>query len=128
MALTVADTDVLIDALRGREPSASRIRAGIVDGTLATTAITVFELQSGARTVAETAAVGRLLDALTILPFDAAAGMRAAACRRDLEGSGRVIGMGDCLIAGICLHRSAVLLTRNHRHFDRVTGLTVIDP
>lgn len=128
MALTVADTDVLIDALRGREPSASRIREGLVDGTLATTAVNAFELQSGARTDRERDAVERILGAMRILPLDSAAGARAAACRRELESGGRAIGMGDYLIAGICLDRAARLLTRNRSHFDRVIGLEVVDP
>lgn len=128
MALTVADTDVLIDALRGREPSANRVGAGLRDGTLATTAVNAFELLSGARTVQEQEAVAAILGAMSILPFDAAAGERAAGCRRDLEASGRTIGMGDLLIAGICLDRAAVLLTRNRSHFDRVAGLVIVDP
>jgi predicted nucleic acid-binding protein len=128
VALTVGDTDVLIDALRGREPSAGRVRAGLQDGTLATTAVNAFELLSGARTPRELDAVTRLLDAMSILPLDAAAGARAAACRRELEAAGRVIGMGDHLIAGICLERSARLLTRNRSHVDRVAGLEVVDP
>lgn len=49
-------------------------------------------------------------------------------CRRDLETGGRTIGMGDYLIAGICLDRAARLLTRNRSHFDRVVGLEVVDP
>lgn len=128
MALTVADTDVLIDALRGREPSASRVRAGLLDGSLHTTAVNAFELLSGARTPDERDAVDRLLGAMTILPLDAVAAEHAATARRSLEAAGNTIGMGDFLIVGICLGRSATLLTRNRRHFDRVDGLVVVDP
>ena len=31
--------------------------------------------------------------------------------------------MADYLIAGICLERGAILLTRNLDHFERVDGL-----
>jgi predicted nucleic acid-binding protein len=48
----------------------------------------------------------------------------AAAARQDLEGKGEGIGMADYRIAGICLSRSAILLTRNRRHYERVPGLT----
>ena len=41
--MIVADSDVLIDALRGREPSASRVAQEIRKGTLATTSINSFE-------------------------------------------------------------------------------------
>lgn len=46
--MIIADSDVLIDALHGKEPSASRIAHEIRQGTLATTSITSFELLSGA--------------------------------------------------------------------------------
>ena len=65
---------------------------------------------------------------MTVLPFDGAASAQAAASRRDLELGGRTVGMGDYLIVGICLSRSATLLTRNGKHFDRIPNLVVIDP
>lgn len=126
--MIVADTDVLIDALRGREPSSSRVRSGLRDGTLVTTSVNAFELLSGARSTHERDAVDRLLGAMSILPLDAMAAGAAAASRRDLEAAGRAIGMGDYLIVGICLQRAAPLLTRNRKHFDRIPHLVVVDP
>lgn len=67
----------------------------------------------------------KLLAALPILPFDEDASDRSAEVRRRLEAAGTPIGMADYLIAGICLARSAVLLTRNQAHFERVSGLTL---
>ena len=126
--MIVADTDVLIDALRGREPGRSRIAGGIASGSLATTAVSLFELLSGARDAAEREPVERLLAALTVLPFDAPAGMAAAEARRALEAAGKTIGMADYQIAGICLSRSAPLLTRNRGQLERVPGLILDDP
>lgn len=125
MALTVADSDVLIDALRGREAARDRIAFELRSGTLATTSITLFELRSGSLKAAGAAeAVEALLRPLAILPVDEAAAVRAAEVRRALERSGEPIGMADYLIAGICLSRSAQLLTRNRKHFERVAGLS----
>jgi predicted nucleic acid-binding protein len=45
--------------------------------------------------------------------------------RRALESKGQTIGMADSLIAGICLERDGILLTRNVKHFSRVDGLTL---
>lgn len=123
--MIVADSDVLIDALRGREPSVSRVLAGLADRTLATTTISAFELLSGSRTPLQVEAVEGLLGALTVLPFDRPASEAAATCRRELEAKGQTIGMGDYLIAGICLSRGAALLTRNRKHFERVAALTL---
>lgn len=123
--MIVADTDVLIDALHGREPVAGKIAAELRAGRLATTAISVFELKSGVRTPEEGERIDRLLGALTVLPLDQRAGAAAAAARRALEAEGRGIGLADYLIAGVCLDREAVLLSRNQDHFERVPGLVL---
>lgn len=123
--MIVADTDVLIDALRGRAPAVERIDLELETGALATTAVTAFELRSGARSRRAAEQVEKLLAALTIVPLDEEAAGRAAEARRRLEAEGRPIGMADYLIAGICLARSAVLLTRNRAHFERVDGLAL---
>jgi len=123
VAMIVADTDVLIDALRGRDPAAQRVARGIEEGRLATTVLTSFELLSGSRDETERERVEDLLGAIELLPLDPGAAARSAALRRDLEARGETIGLADYLIAGICLSRSASLMTRNRRHFDRVPGL-----
>jgi predicted nucleic acid-binding protein len=118
----IADTDVLIDFLRGRG-EAERVRQELETGGLCTTAVTAFELWAGARQPAEVAAVEALLGALTIIPLDTAAARRAGEVRRQLEGEGVPIGMADSLIAGICLESNGILVTRNDRHFARVPDL-----
>jgi len=122
----IADSDVLIDALRGRPSARARIAEALAAGTLATTAVTAFELRSGADSDRARAAIGLLLAPLEILPFDQAAAGAAARIRRELESNGQPIGMADYMIAGICLVRSAALLTRNREHFGRVSGLVVM--
>lgn len=97
--------------------------AAELDSDLATTTISTLELLSGAPTRRVRERVERLLAGLAILPFDPDAAEAAAAARRELERRGRPIGMADYLIAGICLERSAALLTRNRAHFERVPGL-----
>jgi tRNA(fMet)-specific endonuclease VapC len=126
LALIVADTDVLIDALRGRDPVAKRVAEEIKAGNLATTVLSCFELLSGSRDDGERERVGDLLEALRVLPLDPEAAELAAALRRQLEARGETIGLADYLIAGICQSRSAALMTRNRRHFDRVPRLQLV--
>lgn len=121
--MIVADSGVLIDALRGRDPAAERIELELSSGALATTAVSSFELRSGAGSERAAGQVEAFLSPLVILPFDDHAANAAAGVRRSLESAGTPIGMGDYLIAGICLSRSAVLLTRNRERFARVEGL-----
>ncbi len=124
--MIVADTDVLIDFLAGRNPSADRVAAELERGGLATTVMSRFELLSGARNVKQERMIGQLLDALPSLPLDRLAADRAASVRRRLERRGSSIGMGDSLIAGIVLIHGASLLTRNRRHFKLVDDLELL--
>ncbi len=120
--MIVADTDVLVDALRGRG-AAQRIRVELATGRLATTVVSVFELLSGARTDAERERVENLVGAIAKLPIDEASAREAADIARELSARGAPIGPADSLIAGVCRARGATLLTRNRAHFERVPGL-----
>ncbi len=121
--MMVADSDVLIDYLRGKGPCTDRIELEIGTGHLATTAVTAFELRQGARSARQQASVELLLDALTILPLDAEGAVEAASVRRALLSAGQDIGMADSLIAGTVIAHGGMLITRNRKHFDRVAGL-----
>jgi predicted nucleic acid-binding protein len=121
--MTVADTDVLIDFWAGAEPAASHVAAELERGSLCTTVISRFELLSGARGARQREKVRDLLAAVPSLTLDEEAADRAAEVRRVLERSGEPIGLADSLIAGITLARGGILLTRNRRHFERVSGL-----
>ena len=126
--MIVADTDVLIDALRGKEPSLGTVR-GLIEGAgLATTTVTAFELLAGARTVREREEVDGLLGGMTMLPLDLDSARRAAEVHRALRAAGVAIGAADRLIAGIALAHGGALLTRNVREFGRVSGLGVQSP
>ena len=93
------------------------------EGALHTTAVTRFEMLSGARTKRQRAAVSKLLAAVPALPVDEAAADAAAEVRRALDSRGEGIGMADSLIAGTVIRHGGTLLTCNRRHFDRVEGL-----
>jgi predicted nucleic acid-binding protein len=125
--MIVADTDVLIDFLAGHEPGAERVAREIERQSLSTTAVTRFEVLCGARHVRQEDTIRQLLDALPTLPLHQEAADRAARVRLELERAGQSIGMADSLIAGIVLAHNGILLTRNRRHFQRVTGLELAD-
>ena len=118
----IADTDVLVDFLKG-VGEVERIRIELQTGRLYTTTITAFELWAGAGSHQQIAAVETLLGALSILPLDLSSARRAGEIQRDLARKGAGIGMADSLISGICLEHDAILLTRNRTHYERVPGL-----
>lgn len=123
--MIVADSDVLIDYLRGKGPGADRVERELRSGTFATTAVTAFELWAGARSQRQQRAVRRILAPLDVLPLGRSAAETAGEVRRTLDAAGLGIGMADSLIAGICLASRGILLTRNQRHFERVPGLSL---
>jgi predicted nucleic acid-binding protein len=125
--MIIADTDVLIDYLEGRNPGAEAVFQALRRDQLQTTTINYFELLAGARRRRQQESVLALLESIQVLPLDVDAARRAAGVRRQLERSGIGIGMGDSLIAGIALARGASLLTRNKRHFERVLGLPLAE-
>ena len=121
--MIVADSDVLIDFLRGIDPSASRVEIELGTRSFGTTTVTAFELWAGAKSRKQSSAVEALLGAMTILVLDEESARAAADVKQKLIARGEEIGSADCLIAGICLTNRAVLLTNNKKHFERVDGL-----
>lgn len=124
--MILADTDVLIDYLMGTQPMASQVLEYSESDTLQTSAITCFELLSGAKEGKRGDKVRHLVATIPVLPLDREAATRAAAVRQQLTRSGFSIGMADSLIAGIALANGLPLLTRNRKHFEHVEGLRVL--
>ena len=124
--MIVADTDVLIDYVVGAQPMADLVAEYRRSDNLQTTAITCFELLSGARgRLAEKA--HSLASTIPVLPLNRDSATRAASVRQELERLGLSVGMADSLIAGIALANDSPLLTRNRKHFERIEGLSLVD-
>lgn len=63
----------------------------------------------------------------TIVPITQRSADLAAEHYARLRKQGTPVDDIDLLIAGIALEHHFVLVTRNHRHFDRITGLILDD-
>jgi tRNA(fMet)-specific endonuclease VapC len=124
--LIIADTDILIDYLAGTQPTTDQVKAYVESDGLQTSAITCFELLSGARDGKRGDRVRRLMAAIPVLPLDREAAARSAAVRQQLARSGVSIGMADSVIAGIALVNGLPLMTRNRKHFENVEGLRLL--
>ena len=120
----IADTDLLIDFLRGEGAGVDAIRCRLQDGTLRFTAVTAFELRVGADFLRRELTIARLLAGRT-LPLDIEAALHAGAIAADLGARGEPIGVADTLQAGIARRFGLPFATRNTRLFARVPGLRV---
>ena len=121
--MIIADSDVLIDFLRGRGEGARRVAIELETRSFGTTAITAFEIRSGARTARQKKSVDTLFEAMTILSFGPEEARIAAEIRLQIESQGQPIGMADYMIAAVCIAANGVLLTRNRKHFERIKAL-----
>jgi tRNA(fMet)-specific endonuclease VapC len=125
------DTCVVSDFARGTRPVLSRLVA-IEPSAIAVSSITVLEVEYG---LALRPAVARrlrsVMDALfssvTILSFERADAMQAAAVGADLKRKGLLVGAYDLLIGAIALRRGLTLVTSNTAEFADVEGLALED-
>lgn len=124
--LVVADTDVLIDFLRGRGAGTRLLHELLADHRLRLTAVTGVELRVGTDFLPRRDAILRLFRSRTVA-LDLASALRAGEVASALRERGAGIGSADCLQAGICLRHGLPLATRNRSHFERVDGLHLVD-
>jgi len=120
------DTDVLIDHLRGHYPYAgyiARYERGELRGCVS--AVTVAELFSARRTkqISERQRVERLLSLFTIVPVSISIAILAGELRRDYG-----LSLPDAIIAATALDLGVILVTRNIRHFQRISNLRLEVP
>lgn len=128
--MTVVDTTWLVDAMRGDAMAVGVLGAHEAEGwTLRASIPSLHELFAGlarpARPARELEKVRGILEHMEVLPF----GRPEARLAGDLEGglhrAGVPIGPLDCMIAACALRHDSAIVTRNIRHFDRITGLHV---
>lgn len=124
------DTDILIDFLRSGS-AARELMKKIRARRLATTDINAFELYHGAskskNKQANIAGAEDLLDTLEVLSTDRESMKKAAEIAVSLDKAGSKIDLADIFIASLAVTKSAAVLTRNKRHFEK-TGARTIGP
>ena len=122
------DSDRIIDALHSRQDAIDLISTVIVDG-VAISVITVGELYEGTyRSPDPQMRMNQLrqfLSQFPVLPVTQPIVEVFAAERARLRAQGTPIADFDLLIASTALHHNLTLVTRNLRHFRRVSGLRI---
>jgi tRNA(fMet)-specific endonuclease VapC len=122
----LADTDLVIDFLRGRGDGADLMPIWLRSRRLRLSVVTLFELRSGH----DWERRGSRIESLFLggpLPFERDAALHAGAIEAMLRVRGTPIGVADVQQAGICRALDLPLATRNRDHFARVEGIELID-
>ncbi|NHX42001.1 MULTISPECIES: type II toxin-antitoxin system VapC family toxin [Haloarcula] len=124
--MIVFDTSFLLDYLDGVEATAEYLDEHEEKPFFAPT-LALFEAYRGAARTAGKEGIERVaggLDWVEPLPLEDPAAKEAALIEAELLDSGERVNLGDTLIAGVCRHHGARIVTRDS-HFDRVDGLEV---
>jgi len=134
--MIILDTDVISAIMRAEKEAVGWLNRQAAS-SIWTTAVTIFEIQSGLafmpsgrrRSTTELAFRKVIEDDLSnrVLSFDRAAANEAASLMATRHRSGRIKESRDTMIAGIALAQNATLATRNVRHFDDLR-VPVVDP
>lgn len=123
--LIVADTDVIIDFFSGRAPFAQMVADLIQADRLALSSISVFELYAGVSGSKRLDQIDSLVSLVRVMSFGTEEALAAVGIYNALKKTGKLIGIPDILIAGVCIARKQPLLTRNRDHFSRIPDLKV---
>jgi tRNA(fMet)-specific endonuclease VapC len=123
------DTCTVSDFVKGDAGVLARIKETTPD-LIAISVITRMEIEFGlllnpARARKLAPVLSAFLESITVLPFDGADAMAAAAIRAALQRRGQPIGAYDIQIAGCGMARSLTVVTSNEGEFRRVSGLQV---
>lgn len=128
------DTDILIDYLR--EPSEA-VKLAMEEASkgeimIYTTTINSFEVWLGAYLAPRPEEIIReteeFLSQLRIIDFSYEASVEAGRVMADLRRKGRVIEIRNLLIGSASKVNELPLVTRNTKHYTRITGLMLLTP
>lgn len=126
------DTDVLIDFMKRKDPGSRAYERWRNKAAVGITSITAFELLIGARQPnlnqkRYEEAKSLIEQQQYVFPFDQKSADKASEIGADLIQKGKGIEIRNLFNASICLARGMPLLTRNKDHYQRVSGLKLLD-
>ncbi len=126
------DTDTASFIIKGRSPAVAAKLRTVSPALVCISVMTRAELQYGLKRLPPAhrlhLAVRQFLKIVRVLPWDSEAADWYADIRHQLLSTGQPIGELDMMIAAHALAADAVLVTNNHRHFERIQApLTLIN-
>ena len=126
----ILDTSYLIDIMENDEAALIRKQKLIEDRENCRVASpTIFELWSGIsasdKPEKEKAKVLAALMEFAVIPLIRKSAEKAGEIHGSLIKNGQQIEANDCMIASIAILENELLLTRNIKHFTRISGLKV---
>ncbi len=129
--LHMLDTDIVSYLIKGKSQSVENRLANLLPSTVCISVMTRAELQYGLKRLPADhrlhLAVHRFLKIVRTLPWDGEAADWYAGIRHQLVSSGQPIGELDMMIAAHSLAAGAILVTNNHRHYERIEAPLLLE-
>jgi len=126
-AAGLTDTDILIDAARGLPDAIAFLSSQRAGAGISISIISSMELVAGCRDAAELRQIQQFLRQVTSLPVSASISQAAHQLMESFSLS-HGLQIPDALIAATALEHGLTLYTKNRRHFQMISGLTVHRP
>tara|TARA_Y100000310_G_C20596542_1_gene770815 strand:+ start:441 stop:836 length:396 start_codon:yes stop_codon:yes gene_type:complete len=127
----IFDTSFLIDLIRGNCPEAlskARDIQNSFEESLIPTVV-LLELWRGflvsGSVLKKEDQIRSLLNSCTVVGFSEEDAYHAAKIEYDLKKSGKIIDLEDIMIAAAAISRNQKVLTRNVKHFERISGIEI---
>ena len=129
MNLSLLDTDILSEFLRGNEKVIEKVDAHVSQfGFINLSTITYYEILNGLlykEAKKQLTRFENFIELNTVVPLTLVKAKIAAAILSDLRKKGREIGHTETLITGTALSNQLQLVTNNTEHFKRIDGLEI---
>jgi tRNA(fMet)-specific endonuclease VapC len=127
MKLSMLDTDILSEFLRGNPKVIERVDEHLEEyGFVTLSIITYYEILNGLLYKDARKQLNRFNDFVElnkVIPLTLRTAKIAAGIQADLRKKGSEIGHTDTLIAGIAIANQLQLITNNLAHFKRIKGI-----
>lgn len=124
-ARVLPDTCAWIDFFRGRQtPLASAVEQALLNGSVVTCGVVMYELLQGIRTTREEKAILDAFQAVPLLELTAGLWIEAGRLAARLRNKGHNLPLSDILIATLAGKHGATVLTVD-QHFSAVPALRV---
>lgn len=125
----ILDTSFIIDLLNDEESAVKKAQEiDRSNAPISTTAVSVFEIWQGIADIKNEKKLERinnLLESIGLFNLDQESAKIGGRVHAELYARGTPIQPEDSMIAGICLKHSKKVLTRNVKHFSRISGLEI---
>jgi len=121
----VIDTNIFIEHLRAKNKLSTKLSQLPPNTELFISAVSLYELYTGATTSEKENDVRVITEDLSILPFNDLIAVEAAKIYHELKASNKLIEFRDIFIAATYVIHKLPPVTVNRQHFTRIKGLEI---